>query len=397
MPQGFSFLVCLHCFIISVHALKMVQHREVSGNAYMIHASPDAYTSAMHNISTKKVIPSGFGKLYGESLAYKGKIYASPHNFPDLMILDTVTEEISLVSTQGLRQPEVGKNDSCKDMPYWFGITAYKDKIYASPGCTGHILIYDIASKQISGIPTSSVDTVMAGWLGMAECNGKLYAAPAMSDKLLVYDPATSAVTGVDTSSVCTSKITKGIKFMGMACWEGKVYAAPVEADGQDKYGKVGTCDELLIYDTVKEKVSSVSTKEIGPGKWKWHGMTVLNGVVYAVPSNVDNILIYDTKTEKISGVSTKALGGARTHMWSGLTTDGHKIYGAPQRNHQILAYDPETQVVTGLDAHALEGKIAEDNAAWNGIAYWDGKLYCSAYNNDAVLVYDLNATGVSN
>jgi hypothetical protein len=385
MPQGLSFLCCLHCLIISTHALKLVQD-----------------TVQPYNISTAKLYSGGKG--YGEMCAYKGKIYMSPHNAADLMIVDTATDEVSLADTSSLRQGAVG--ESCKGMPYWFSMVPYKDKIYASPGCTDQILIYDTVTKQASGVNTRKADGLpMLGgepspipWLGMTECNGKLYAAPAESDNLLVYDLETGEVTGVDTSSVCTNTRTVGLKFMGMACWEGKVYAAPVEANA-DKSGKTGgTCDELLIYDTVKGEVSSISTKELtredGMGGWKWHGMTVLNGVIYAVPANAENILIYDTKTGKLSGASTRHLGGARTHMWAGMTTDGHKIYGGPQRNHQILVYDPETQEVSGLDVHGVEGNIHEDNAAWNGIAYWDGKLYSSAYNTDAVLVYDLK--GVS-
>lgn len=317
---------------------------------------------------------------YGETVSYRGKIYAAPHNAQDLLVYDTSTDVVSTVSTESIRgwRP-------LGFAVYWLGITAYEGKIYAAPADAPAILVYDVESQILSGVPVWSVSvSTSCGWNGIAGWNGKVYAAPQQANQLLVYDISTDTVSGVPTDSVCTGPA----KWMGLVAHNGKLYSAPVSI--------WSNCNQMLVYDTETGSVSGISTAGVATGEWLWHGMASLGNVIYAVPANANALLIYDVETGNVSGAST-AMFGTGEHKWAGLTAHQGKLYGGPQWNDAILVYDPSTGNVSGYRTQptAVASSIStqpdcNDTPWWNGIAGWGDKLYCAPYEGSAMLVYSL-------
>jgi len=86
---------------------------------------------------------------YGESTAYRGKVYFAPHDAMDLLIYDTSTDSLSVVSTASILDNGGSAN--------WLGITAYEGKIYAAPHWADQILVYDVEVNVLSGVPTYRV------------------------------------------------------------------------------------------------------------------------------------------------------------------------------------------------------------------------------------------------
>jgi len=346
-------------------------------------ASTEWYTIPVENFSTYTTRAQ-----YGETVAHDGKIYFTPHDASEFLILDTATDVLSVVPTDSiLPEPSAG---------HWLGITIYEGKIYCAPATAEQLLVYDPQTLSLSGVPTSPVFTGAAKWNGVAGWDKKIYAAPMNPEVLLVVDLVTNNVSGVSTSSVCSG----GGKWMGLIAHSGKLYSAPVDTDG------ISGCEQLLVYDTASGKVSGVSTASVSTGPWKWHGMTILGSKIYAVPAGATAILIYDTLTGEVSGASTEHIDKGE-HKWAGMTSYEGKIYGGPQQNGKILVYDPETKNVSSLSVKAQydsEFAILKQSAlppsmlsgskmlCWNGIAAWGGKLYSPPYDARTVLVYKLHS-----
>jgi len=345
-------------------------------------AAQGGYTIPMGNlINTTRA-------QYGETTAYRGKIYFTPHDALHLLILDTATDVLTAVPTDSIQAQR--SPTGC----HWLGIVGYEGKIYCAPCMADQLLVYDTEALSLSGVPTSSLTDAYATWNGIAAWDRKIYAAPFDADVLLVYDLASKNISGVPTSSVCTGTG----KWMGLIAHDGKLYSAPIDMEG------FSDCNQLLIYDITSDKVSGVSTASISTGPWKWHGMALLNSKVYAVPAGATAILIYDTETGEVSGASTEHIDKG-LHKWAGLTAYGGKIYGGAQQNGEILMYDPETRVVSSLCVSSLyDAEFAnlrrsalppstfsgDKMLAWNGIAGWNGKLYEPPYDAGTVLVYNL-------
>lgn len=353
------------------------------------HANPgvDDNSSSYHLLSTQGLYALDSAQ-YGETTAYRAKIYAAPHDASDLLVYDTSTDALSLVSTASIVDEFV--------MSKFLGITAYRDKIYAPPANAAHILVYDVKSKQVSGVPTDSVAVGVMKWNGIAAWEGKLYAAPLSAETMLVYDIATGELSGIPTYSVCTGMF----KWMGMVAHAGKLYAAPVDI--------AGLCDQMLVYDIGSGDVSGVSTAGVATGPWKWHGMAVLDNKVYAVPANAHALLIYDTETGEVSGASTRMLDHTDEHKWAGLMAHNGKLYGGPQMHEGILVYDPTMGNVSSLPVSSavsesmpkrygcMKNPVTPTNPGhrcgfWNGIAGWGDTLVCPPYDAATVLVYNLS------
>ncbi|CAE8611257.1 unnamed protein product, partial [Polarella glacialis] len=182
-------------------------------------------------------------------------------------------------------------------------------------------------------------------------------------------------VSGVSATAVATG----GYKWSGIAVFEGKLYAAPYWAD------------KLLIYDTGTGQVSGVSTTALATGYNKWRGIAVFEGKVFAAPNSADQLLIYDAGTEQVSGVSTTAVatGGRK---WSGIAVFEGKLYAAPDYANQLLIYDAGTGQVSGVSTTAL----ATGGAKWRGIAAFEGKVYAAPFYADQLLIYDTGTGQVS-
>lgn len=334
--------------------------------------------SFAYSVSTEN-LTEGSSALYGEAVAYLGKVYAAPHNAMDLLVYDTARDIAWTIPTAPIL-----------DFPHeyvchWLGITAYEGKIYAAPADESNLLVYDVELQVLSGVPTSSIASIASPypgssdgkWNGVAGFNGMVYAAPMNAEAMLVYDLAAHAVSGVSTTSVCSGFG----KWMGLVEHSGKLYSAPIDILG-------GQCDQMLVYDTALGVVSGISTAGVATGPWKWHGMAVLGDTIYAVPANVDAILMYDVKTSVVSGASTKMLAQGE-HKWAGLTAHRGKLYGGPQLHSSVLVYDPEA---TNASTYSLEPEAGDSEVcqSWNGIAAVGDRLYCDPYEGNSFLVYRL-------
>jgi len=145
-------------------------------------ASTEWYTIPVENFSTYTTRAQ-----YGETLAHDGKIYFTPHDASEFLILDTATDVLSVVPTDSiLPEPSAG---------HWLGITIYEGKIYCAPATAEQLLVYDPQTLSLSGVPTSPVFTGAAKWNGVAGWDKKIYAAPMNPEVLLVVDLVTNNAT----------------------------------------------------------------------------------------------------------------------------------------------------------------------------------------------------------
>mmetsp|Transcript_56942 Transcript_56942/g.128729 ORF Transcript_56942/g.128729 Transcript_56942/m.128729 type:complete len:265 (+) Transcript_56942:117-911(+) len=228
-----------------------------SQSAYPMESTNNQSVYAMHFryeevAEYTQATSTGEPLLFSEAIAYEGKVYSAPHDVDGLLILDTQTNHVWTKSAAHLL---TGPKVTC----HWLGITAYNGRIYAPPATANEILVYDVGADSISGVAIGSLGGGHQGikWIGIAESGGILYAAPSDAEVMLAYNLATNAVTGIPTSHVCNGPG----KWMGTAAYSDKVYAAPLDFI-------VGTCDQLLIYDTVTRRASGLSTAGLAMGLW---------------------------------------------------------------------------------------------------------------------------------
>eukprot|EP00747_Dinoflagellata_sp_TGD_P200137 gnl/TRDRNA2_/TRDRNA2_73514_c1_seq1.p1 gnl/TRDRNA2_/TRDRNA2_73514_c1~~gnl/TRDRNA2_/TRDRNA2_73514_c1_seq1.p1 ORF type:complete len:376 (-),score=60.31 gnl/TRDRNA2_/TRDRNA2_73514_c1_seq1:37-1035(-) len=331
-------------------------------------------------------------------VAYDGKVYSAPHNIDQILVYDVETKALSGIPvTQYFAS---GRADS------WCGILEHQGKLYMAPHSSEYIVVYEPETGEVSGISTASVATGLAKWIGLAEESGKLYSAPYNAEQILVFDPRTREVSGVSTSAVTRG----GRKWMGTIAHEGKIYAAPMNSN------------QLLVYDVNLGMVSGVATDHVFKGDIKWHGMVLHEGKIYAAPSSAEQLLVYDPATGALSGVPTTSVdsneqcrrrmlsGAVAIHAnitlaptyansacewkWSYLTAHEGKLFAAPLNSEALLVYDTRTQLVSGIPLDGFATGIPSANkwrhAKWNGILAYKGMLYAAPFDAQYMLAYRL-------
>ena len=88
----------------------------------------------------------------------------------------------------------------------WSGITAVGTKVYASPHEAPKLLVVDTGTDTAYGIETEGVYSGKVKWSGITAVGTKVYAAPDEAPKLLVADTVTDTAYGIDTEGVQSSK-----------------------------------------------------------------------------------------------------------------------------------------------------------------------------------------------
>ena len=78
-------------------------------------------------------------------------------------------------------------------------------QLFAAP-LESHFLVYDVVSERASGHATKVCcnPRVKQKFRGVAYGKGKVFCAPFDSDKMLIYEVASKKVSGVDVRSVCS-------------------------------------------------------------------------------------------------------------------------------------------------------------------------------------------------
>jgi len=176
----------------------MLTYDTVSGTVGCISTLPLCNASS---IEKGDYIWVHYFKWYGVTTVGK-KVYAAPNAATQLLIYDTESDVLSGVNTDPVYKCPLLFGQICYK---WHGIAAFGTKVYASPHWADKLLVYDTITGEISGVSTSAVykgGPFAYAWDDFTIAGGVLYSAPVFAHDLLRYDPATGNVSGVPSDVV---------------------------------------------------------------------------------------------------------------------------------------------------------------------------------------------------
>jgi hypothetical protein len=206
-------------------------------------------------------------------------------------------------------------------------------KLFAIPCHETQILVLDVATYFVSGIPvppnfSGSIGTFGPKWSGGVHCDGNVYGIPSGADQILVLNVATGLVSGIPVPA----SVGRGFgKWSGEVAAKGHVYGIPSFAD------------QILVLDVATGKVSGIPVPaSVGSGHvFKWSGGATVDGHVYGIPHNADNVLVLEVTTMLVSAIPVPVSVGSGKSKWSGGAVANGIIYGIPSQARNIMVLDP--------------------------------------------------------
>jgi hypothetical protein len=317
---------------------------------------------------TSMVGLTGTGKWSGGVLAGNGKIYFTPRNAEEVLIIDPATDtydRTTMVGLTGSRKWSGG------------GVLAGNGKIYLAPYDAEEVLIIDPATDTYDR--TTMVGLTGTGkWSGgVLAGNGKIYLAPYTAEEVLIIDPAT------DTYDR-TTMVGLGVSFKwsgGVLGGNGKIYLAPYDAE------------EVLIINPATNTYDRTTMVGLtGTGKWVG-GVLAGNGKIYLTPHEAEEVLIIDPATDTYDRTTMVGLtGGVK---WGGGALAGNgKIYLAPRNAEEVLIIDPITDT---YDRTILVGLTTSVHKWVGGVLGAHGNIYFAPRDAEEVIIIHTNpveATG---
>lgn len=274
----------------------------------------------IQNTQTILSIPSGSGSAWlGGVIAKNGKIYCAPDFGTKILVINTLTDQITTLST-GLTSTS-----------WTGGVLAYTGKIYLTPGNSDVMLIIDpttdaVDNTSITGLNTGYGSTTSKWFSGVQAPNGFLYFPPYLSDKILKVNPATNAVSSISVGSGGTGKY-----FGACITQEGNMFLIP---------GNSGVISSFLILNTNNDTTTTLAVPAPSTNRDMYGAIYAPNGKIYCVPNSSNtNILIIDTlNSNTITTLAIPSVSSISTpNYWRGavLGPDGC-VYLAPFRSRQI-------------------------------------------------------------
>jgi hypothetical protein len=153
---------------------------------------------------------------------------------------------------------------------------------------------------------------------------------------------------------------------------------------GSKIYGIPDMADCVLVFDVSNNKASSVNTRAVARGPFKWQCAVTLGGRVYGVPFNAEKLLCYDPVANAVSGTAVDSVASGPRKWLAGVALDG-KLYGVPCDATSMLVYDPVKRAVSGVEVDS----IATGSFKWLSAVVVSSRIYGIPCNADCILIFD--------
>ncbi len=336
-------------------------------NHPIINRLKTAYYSAPNATSTAYLTNFGLNlsaldKWCGSVLGLDGKIYCSPYDSANVLIIDPATETASLTN--------FGLNLSGSDK-WRHGCLGSDGKIYFAPFDSNYILIIN-PSTQTAELKDYGL-TLTGGnkYIGCICTNNKIYFIRASTSTVLIIDIINQ------TASLTNFGLNLGENFAYQLAPNGKIYC-------------LSAINSLLLIINPFDDTAIQINFNLTTGS---HYGTSLgcDGKIYFTPRSATECLIIDPITNTISQTNF-GLTLESTDKWekSVVGSDG-KIYCLSGLSDDFLIVDPITQTAIrtnfGLD---LSGQSSYNFC--DGRLALNGKIYCPPRSFNKCLVIQPNA-----
>lgn len=256
------------------------------------------------------------GKWFGGSAAYNGKLYFSPANVDEVLVVDTFNND---------KITEIDISVTVSDnATSWSSSIDPNGHIYLIPNNFNKIIKINTTNDtyetiDITGLSISQNAQTVGGVLAP---NGKIYCIPSASQNyFIVIDPLN------DTAEVIENADLSGNNYLsGTLSKEGNIYFSP--RNNTDNVAILNPDDNSInITD-----ISGVPTASSGAFEGATLGM---DGFIYMFPHLQDVILKINTTNNTFTTISFPDTFGSRKCSGSILGPNG-KIYGVPS-NHDTV------------------------------------------------------------
>jgi hypothetical protein len=226
------------------------------------------------------------------------------------------------------------------------------------------ILIWDDDNRIFTSVTVAAITKGVEShkYSHGAIIGSKLFMPPRHAEKAVVFDTDLQELSTLDVSNHDGTR--KG-KWAGCVVVGERVICTPADAN----------C--ILIWNSSTNVCTSVSTKAIAKGNWKWFGPGAVNGnrVVFAPFLGTDRILELDIATHETSFITVKALAKTRERRWSGCVEVDGKLIFSPWRAEGILVHDAQAGGKnTEQQRREYVGRLFPTKGGRNAIAATDEK-----------------------
>jgi hypothetical protein len=276
---------------------------------------------------------------------------------------------------------------------YLGGVYAPNGKIYCVPSNSDNVLVIDpkgdtyYISSGLTGITGSN--KYRGGVLGP---NGKVYCIPGSATNVLVIDP----IGDTYYYPIGLTGLTNSNKFEGgVLATNGKIYCIP----------RANPTGDVIVIDPIGDTyyVPAGLTNVTRNNHALCSGVLAQNGLIYSIPVNDlnsnTNILVINPFTDGF----TYPAGLTNTTIFygyfGGVLAPNGKIYATAGTSDRVLVIDPLTNGFTfpsGLTGLSGLTNIAIPVKNVGAVLAPNGKIYCSPYFDNKVLVIDTDTNTYS-
>lgn len=210
---------------------------------------------------------AGSAKWYGVYLGADGRLYFTPYNATEVMIVDPATDSVSFIDTAGATTFGAGNLSGTQK---WDGGCVYGDYIYLSPSDATDFLKINTSNGTCSRIGTAPAGT--AKWaISTLGPNGYIYMFPYFDNRVIKFNPADDTFSYLATT---IGSIDSNIKIGACSVMpDGRILASPTN---QSQSWILNTSTDALA-------VTGRSLSGVTNGRWIG-GALASNGAFYSVP-----------------------------------------------------------------------------------------------------------------
>ncbi|CAE7784025.1 unnamed protein product, partial [Symbiodinium sp. CCMP2456] len=198
--NDYMYMVPGQSHYVVVHSLSL-------GNFSWIDIS--TYSPNLHGGYLEKI------KFWG-CLVVNGELFATPYSADHVLVIDTLTRNISTISTEDLYE---------KGPKKWSGLVHVQDRLYAAPSNADRLLVVNIAAKTLDSIDTRLVAHGKNKWSDIVAVGSRLYGIPDETETLLIVDLTTSLAYGLSTGERAQQR------WSGAVVVGDRLFACPRDAD----------------------------------------------------------------------------------------------------------------------------------------------------------------------
>lgn len=282
---------------------------------------PSKYTTpgqSNYSFDTVNGIPYISGKWFGGSTSYNGKLYFSPANVDEILVIDTLNND--RISEIDISETISGSATS------WSSSIGPNGNIYLIPNSFNKIIKINTINDtytliDILGLSLHQTANCVGGVLAP---NGKIYCIPSGSQNYFIVIDTLN-----DSAEIIENNDLSGNNYLsGTLSKEGKIYFTP--RNNTDNIAILDPSDHSInITD-----ISGVPTKNAGAFEGATLGM---DGYIYMFPHLQTVILKINTTNNTFTTISFPGTFGNRKCSGSILGPNG-VIYGVPT-NHNTIPF----------------------------------------------------------